>query len=58
MIWSPLTFLVTSFKLANAPVALMDLMNDVFNDYLGRIVIVLIDDLLIYSKKNEHDEHF
>ena len=49
---------MTSFKLANAPVALMDLMNDVFNDYLGRIVIVLIDDLLIYSKTNEHDEHF
>ena len=51
-------FLVMPFGLANASVAFMDLMNRVFHQYLDRFVIVIIDDILIYSKsQEEHEEH-
>nr|GEV11994.1 hypothetical protein [Tanacetum cinerariifolium] len=37
---------------------LMDLMNRVYNPYLDKFMIVVIDDILIYSKnKKEHEEH-
>ncbi|KAL8091815.1 hypothetical protein AgCh_034175 [Apium graveolens] len=51
-------FLVMSFGLTNAPVAFMDLMNRVFKKYLDICVIVIIDDILIYSKGEQEDaEH-
>ena len=51
-------FLVMSFGLTNAPIAFMDLMNRVFCEYLDSIVIVFIDDILIYHKtKEEHEQH-
>jgi hypothetical protein len=47
-----------SFGLTNAPASLMYLMNKVFMDYLDKIVVVFIDDILISSKnEEEHDEH-
>ncbi|TYJ96189.1 ty3-gypsy retrotransposon protein [Cucumis melo var. makuwa] len=51
-------FIVLSFCLTNAPAVFMDLMNRVFKDFLDTFVIVLIDDILIYSKTEaEHKEH-
>ena len=51
-------FLVMSFGLTNAPTAFMDLMNQVFQHYLDRFVIVFIDDILVYSgSPEEHLEH-
>ncbi|KAA3470805.1 DNA/RNA polymerases superfamily protein [Gossypium australe] len=44
--------------LTNTPVAFMDLMNQGFQPYLDRFVVVFIDDILIYSKiKFEHAQH-
>ena len=52
-------FLVMSFGLTNAPTAFMDLMNRVFRPYLGRFVIVFIDDILVYSRRElEHERHW
>jgi hypothetical protein len=51
-------FIVMSFRLTNAPTYFMNLMNKVFMEYLDRFVVVVIDDILIYSKsESDHEEH-
>ncbi|GKA44889.1 putative reverse transcriptase domain-containing protein [Tanacetum coccineum] len=49
-------FTVMPFRQTNTPAVFMDLMNRVCRPYLDKFVIVLIDDILIYSKTQE--EHF
>ena len=47
-----------SFGLTNAPTVFMELMNRVFKEFLDTLVIVFIDDILVYSKsKADHEEH-
>ena len=41
------------FGLTNAPVAFMDLMHRVFQPYLDYIIVVFVDDILIYCKSEE-----
>ncbi|KAJ9538121.1 hypothetical protein OSB04_030854 [Centaurea solstitialis] len=50
-------FLVMPFRLSNAPAVFMDLMNRVCQPYLDKLVIMFIDDILIYSRsKEEHEQ--
>jgi hypothetical protein len=51
-------FLVMPFELENAPVVFMCLMNGIFRKYLYTLVIIFLDDILIYSNsKEEHEKH-
>jgi hypothetical protein len=51
-------YTVMSFGLTNAPAYFIYLMNKVFMKYLDKVVLVFIDDILVYSRgEGEHEEH-
>jgi hypothetical protein len=51
-------YMVMSIELTNAPTYFMYLMNKVFMECLDKIVVVFIDDILVYSRgEEEHEEH-
>jgi hypothetical protein len=51
-------FTIVPFGLSNASTVFMCLMNGIFREYLDKIVIVFLDDIIIYSKsEEEHEQH-
>jgi len=51
-------YYVMPFGVTNAPGVFMEYMNRIFHPYLDQFVVVLIDDILVYSKsKEEHVGH-
>jgi hypothetical protein len=50
-------FVVVPFGLTNGPSIFLSLMNGIFRNYLNKFVIVFMDDILIYSKSEEENEH-
>jgi hypothetical protein len=51
-------YMMMSFRLTNALVYFMYLMNKVFMEYLDKFVVVFINGILVYSRsEEEHKEH-
>ena len=50
--------LVMPYGLTNAPAILQQMLNTLFQEYIGRFVLIYLDDIIIFSEdEKDHDEH-
>ena len=56
--WGLFEYLVMPFGVTNSPAHFMNMMNDLLGDYLDRLILIFLDDILIYSADaKEHANH-
>jgi len=49
-------WVVIPFGLTNAPANFMDLMHHAFQPFLDKFIVIIIDDIIIYSKSEEEQK--
>ena len=58
MCWGLHDFFMMPFGVTNGPLQFMHLVQDILHEYLDDVVIIFIDDVLIFSRTTEeHVEH-